>query len=156
MIVGLALLVGVLIASALGANLTRLADLRFRGSVLVFAALAIQAGIFTPLRDHVPGGWDRPLHVLSYLMILGFFVLNIRVPAFWLVGFGLLANTSVIFANGGRMPVSADAWRASGGDLSAFAPSGFADNNVLADGGTHLRWTGSFTEPVKCSRSATC
>jgi MFS family permease len=140
MIVGLALLVGVLIAAALGANLTRLADLRFRGSGLVFAALAIQAGIFTPLRDHVPGGWDRPLHVLSYLMILGFFALNIRVPAFWLVGFGLLANTSVIFANGGRMPVSADAWRASGGDLSTFAPSGFADNNVLAGTGTHLRW----------------
>jgi MFS family permease len=140
MIVGLALLVGVLIASALGANLTRLAELRFRGSALVFGAVAIQAGIFTPLRDHVPSGWDRPLHVLSYLMILGFFVLNLRVPAFWLVGFGLLANTSVIFANGGRMPVSAEAWRASGGDLSAFAPSGFADNNVLAGAGTHLRW----------------
>ncbi len=140
MIVGLALFVGVLIASALGADLMRLADLRFRGSALVFGALAIQAGIFTPLRDHVPGTWDRPLHILSYLMILGFFVVNIRVPAFWLVGFGLLANISVIFANGGRMPVSADAWRASGGDLSEFAPSGFADNNVLAGPGTHLRW----------------
>lgn len=140
MIVGLALLVGVLIASALGANLTRLADLRFRASVLVFGALAIQAGIFTPLRSYFPDGWDRPLHVLSYLMILGFFALNVRVPAFWLVGFGLVANTSVIFANGGRMPVSAEAWRASGGDLSVFAPHGFADNNVLAGPGTHLRW----------------
>jgi len=140
MIVGLALLVGLLIASALGANLTRLADLRFRGSVLVFGALAIQAGIFTPLRDNVPVSWDRPLHVLSYVMILAFFVANVRVPAFWLVGFGLVANICVIFANGGRMPVSADAWRASGGDVSVFAPSGFADNNVLSGPGTHLRW----------------
>jgi MFS family permease len=140
MIVGLALLVGLLIASALGANLTRLADLRLRGSVLVFGALGIQAGIFTPLRDHVPAGWDRPLHVLSYLMILAFFVMNVRVPAFWLVGFGLVSNICVIFVNGGRMPVSADAWRASGGDVSVFAPSGFADNNVLAGPGTHMRW----------------
>lgn len=140
MIVGLALLVGLLIASALGANLTRLADLRFRGSGLVFGALAIQAGIFTPLRDQVPTGWDRPLHILSYLMILGFFVINIRVPAFWLVGFGLVANICVIFANGGRMPVSAEAWRASGGDTSVFSPRGVADNNVLAGHGTHLQW----------------
>jgi len=103
MIVGLALLVGLLIASALGANLTRLADLRFRGSVLVFGALAIQAGIFTPLRDNVPVSWDRPLHVLSYVMILAFFVANVRVPAFWLVGFGLIANICVIFANGGPL-----------------------------------------------------
>jgi MFS family permease len=140
MIVGLALLVGLLIASALGANLTRLADLKFRGSVLVFGALAIQAGIFTPLRDNVPAAWDRPLHVLSYVMILGFFAANVRVPAFWLVGFGLIGNVCVIFANGGRMPVSAEAWRASGGDVRVFAPSGFADNNVLAGPGTHLRW----------------
>jgi len=139
-IVGLALVIGLLIASALGANLTRLADLRFRGAALVFGALAIQTGIFTPLRDHVPIRWDRPLHVVSYLMILSFFVLNIRVPAFWLVGFGLVANICVIFANGGRMPVSAEAWRASGGDVSVFAPNGFADNNVLAGPSTHLRW----------------
>jgi MFS family permease len=140
MIVGLALLTGLLIASALGANLTRLADLRFRGSALVFGALAIQAGIFTPLGDHVPADMDRPLHVASYLMILGFFALNARVPAFWLVGFGLVSNVCVIFANRGRMPVSAEAWQASGGDVSAFIPSGYSDNNVLAGPHTHLWW----------------
>jgi MFS family permease len=140
MIVGLAVLIGLLIASALGANLTRLADLRFRGSVLVFGALAIQAGIFTPLGDQLPAGWDRPLHVVSYLMILSFFALNVRVPAFWLVGFGLVSNVCVIFANGGRMPVSAEAWQASGGDVSVFTPSGYSDNNVLAGPHTHLWW----------------
>jgi MFS family permease len=140
MIVGLALLTGLLIASALGANLTRLADLRFRGAALVFGALAIQAGIFTPLGGHVPAGLYRPLHVASYLMILGFFALNARVPGFWLVGFGLVSNVCVIFANRGRMPVSADAWQASGGDVSVFVPSGYSDNNVLAGPHTHLWW----------------
>jgi Na+/melibiose symporter-like transporter len=140
MIVGLALLTGLLIAAALGANLTRLADLRFRGSVLVFGALAIQAGIFTPLGDHLPGDLDRTLHVVSYLMILGFFALNARVPGFWLVGFGLVSNVCVIFTNGGRMPVSAEAWQASGGDVSVFTPSGYSDNNVLAGPHTHLWW----------------
>ena len=36
------------------------------------------------------------------------------------------------------MPVSAQAWRASGGDLSVFV-GGVSDNNVLAGPGTHLR-----------------
>ena len=83
-------------------------------------------------RDPFPASWDRPLHMASYLLLIGFFVLNIRVPAFWLVGFGLLANVTAIFANGGHMPVSAEAWRAAGGKLSEFDRHGISTNNVLA------------------------
>ena len=66
--------------------------MRFRGSALVFAALAIQVGIYTSLSARVPAAWDAPLHVLSYLLLIGFLLLNVRVPAFWLVGFGLLST----------------------------------------------------------------
>ncbi len=126
----------------LGANPVRLADVRFRGSVLVFGALAIQLGIYTTFTSHIPASWDRPLHVISYLMLVGFFVLNLRVPAFWLVGFGLLSNVAAIFANGGHMPVSAEAWTAAGGKLSEFDSHGVSTNNVLAGSHTHLGWLG--------------
>ena len=140
MVVGLAFVLGLAVAWALGANPARLADVRFRGSVLVFAALAIQIGIYTSLSAHVPAAWDAPLHVLSYLLLIGFLLLNVRVPAFWLVGFGLLSNVAVIFTNGGRMPVSGEAWQAAGNSLSAFNSEGISDNNVLATADTHLRW----------------
>jgi MFS family permease len=137
-IVGLSLVLGLAVAWALGANLTRLADVRFRGEVLVFAALGIQLAIYTPLNSHVPATYDTPLHGLSYVLLIGFFLLNLRVPSFWLVGFGLIANVVVIFANRGLMPVSAAAWKASGNPMSVFNARGISDNNVLAGPHTHL------------------
>jgi len=71
-VVGLAFVMGLAVAWALGANPARLADVRFRGSGLVFAALAIQIAIYTSLNAHVPSAWDAPLHVLSYLLLIGF------------------------------------------------------------------------------------
>jgi MFS family permease len=142
MIIGLALVVGLMIAWALGARLSLLAELRFRGDALVFASLAVQLAVFTPLRDQVPDSYVVPLHLLSYALIFGFFVLNLRVPGFWLVGFGVISNLVVIVANGGRMPVSLETWRATGGDVSPLVQRGFDDNNVLAGPGTHLGWLG--------------
>jgi MFS family permease len=139
-VVGLAFVLGLAVAWALGANPARLADVRFRGSVLVFAALAIQIAIYTSLNAHVPPAWDAPLHVLSYVLLICFLLVNVRVPAFWLVGFGLLSNVAVIFSNGGRMPVSGEAWQAAGKSLSVFNSEGISDNNVLANADTHLRW----------------
>jgi predicted MFS family arabinose efflux permease len=142
MIIGLALVVGLLVAWALGARLSKLAELRFRGDLLVFASLAVQLAVFTPLRAQVPDAYVVPLHLLSYALIVGFFVLNMRVPGFWLVGFGVLANLAVIVANGGRMPVSLSTWRATGGDVDVLLRNGHDDNNVLAGAGTHLGWLG--------------
>src|SRR4051794_41409075 len=126
----------------LGASPVRLADVKFRGSVLVFAALAIQLGIYTTFTSHIPASWDRPLHVASYLMLVGFFVLNIRVPAFWLVGFGLLANVTAIFANGGPMPGSAGAGAGARGKPAGVDRHGNSTKKLLARGHTQLRWPG--------------
>jgi len=140
-VVALSLVLGLAVAWMLGANPVRLAEVKFRGSPLVFGALAIQLGIYTTFTSHIPATWDRPLHVASYLMLVAFFLLNIRVPAFWLVGFGLLSNVTAIFANGGHMPVSAEAWTAAGGRLSEFH-HGISTNNVLANAHTRVSWLG--------------
>ena len=150
MVVAFALVIGLSVAWMLGANPMRLADVRFRGSALVFAALGIQLAIYTPLTAHIPHRLDRPLHLLSYLMLIGFFLLNLRVPAFWLVGFGLLSNAAVIFANSGHMPITAEGWVAAGGKLSDFNSHGISANSVLVGPHTRLHWLGDiFALPIR-------
>ena len=150
MVVAVALVLGLAVAWMLGANPMRLADVRFRASVLVFGALGIQLAIYTPLTAHIPHSWDQPLHMVSYLMLIAFFVLNLRVPGFWLVGFGLLSNVAVIFANGGHMPITAEGWVAAGGKLSDFDRNGVSANSVLANAHTPLAWLGDvFALPVR-------
>ena len=104
-----------------------------------YTPVRMQLAIYTPLQSHVSASWDRPLHGLSYLLLIGFFVLNLRVPAFWLVGFGLVSNVVVIWANNWLMPVSAHAWTASGNPLSVFNARGISDNNVLTGPHTAAR-----------------
>jgi MFS family permease len=140
-IIGLGLLMGAAVAWALGARLSALAELRFRGDPLVFAALAIQLVIFTPLQSHVPKAYEVPLHGLSYGLILLFCALNLRRPGFWITTVGVLSNALVIAINRGLMPVTLEAWKASGNDPRWIA-SGTNNNNVLAGPGTHLSFLG--------------
>lgn len=142
MILPVALLCGVLVAWALGARLSRIADVRFRGDWLVLGAFAIQLAIFTALQRHVPGAYHTPLHVLTYVMVIAFLALNVRVPGFWLVTFGVACNVLVIFANNGRMPVTLTAWKATGQSPSLITATGEYNNNVLAGHGTHLAFLG--------------
>jgi predicted MFS family arabinose efflux permease len=137
-----ATIAGILVAWALGARLSALAEVRLRGDALVFVALAVQVVIFTPLGAALPGLLQRPLHVASYLLLTAFLLLNWRRHGFWLVGVGALLNVLVIFVNGGRMPVSGAAWRAAGGNLDALETAGGANNNVFAGAHTHLGWLG--------------
>ncbi len=142
MILPVALLCGVLVAWALGARLGRLADIRFRCDWLVLGAFAVQLLIFTSLQRYVPAAYHTPLHDLTYLMIIAFLVLNVRVPGFWLVTFGVATNVAVIFANDGRMPVSLTAWKATGQNPSLITTTGTYNNNLLAGPGTHLAFLG--------------
>ena len=142
MIFALGLLAGFGVAWALGADLSRLATVRMRGTPLVIVALAIQIVVFTSLNTIIATNMDTSLHVLSYALIIGFFLLNVRLPGFWLVGFGVFANALVITLNHGRMPVSLAAWQGSGGDPREITVTGENANNVLAGPHSHLPWLG--------------
>ena len=142
MILPVALLCGVLVAWALGARLSGLADIRFRWDWLVLGALAIQIVIFTSLERHIPPALLTPLHALTYVMVIVFLAVNVRVPGFWLVTFGVASNVLVIFANRGRMPVSLTAWKATGASPSLITATGVYNNNVLAGRHTHLAFLG--------------
>ncbi len=142
MTVGLALLLGLGVAWGLGAKLSLLAKLDFRGDWLVFASLGIQVALFTNLLPAVSLGVEAALHVLTYVLLLMFLLLNRRIPGFWMVGAGVISNVVVIVANGGYMPVSIEAWRAIGEAPAAITRTGYFHNNVLTTAHTHLSFLG--------------
>jgi predicted MFS family arabinose efflux permease len=141
-IIGLAAILAVAIAWALGADLLRASGLRLRATALVFAALAIQLVIFTDIGHAVPTRVHAPLHIASYGMLVVFLLLNGRHVGLAVAGTGLVTNLVVILANGGRMPVSAGAWEESGRPLHSIAVSGGYYNNTLGAGHPRLAWLG--------------
>jgi MFS family permease len=141
-ILGLAVVLAFAIAWALGADLARASSVRLRATPLVFLALAVQLVIFTRLGHFVPTRGHVPLHIASYGMLVVFLLLNGRNVGLAVAATGLFTNLVVILANGGRMPVSAAAWKESGRGLDSIAPSDVYHNNTLAGGHPRLAWLG--------------
>lgn len=142
MLLGVLVLVGVLVAWLLGANLRQLRLVRLRATWVVFAALGIQILLFTSasrsLRLPVS---ESTAHVATYVGLIAFVVANIRQPGFAFAALGCLLNTIVIAANGGRMPVSLASWTATGRAASDLTVHGSYNNVVLASH-AHLSWLG--------------
>jgi hypothetical protein len=108
------LILGPVFALLLGGRLSRLLEVRFRLSWTVPAALLVQAAVFVgpglPL-----GSTERvSLHIGSYVLLLVFVTANLRLRALIPVLAGVALNAVAIAANGGLMPVTADAARAAG------------------------------------------
>jgi hypothetical protein len=140
-LLGVCLLLGLAIAAVLGVDVWRTLDLRLRQTWTVWAALAIQIFIFTPLSGRLPSSSVAPLHVSSYALIGIFLAMNLRVAGMPLIAAGWLANTVAITANHGRMPISLRDWKLVGRAGGAITTTGVDNNNVLAAHG-HLVWLG--------------
>jgi uncharacterized protein DUF5317/MFS transporter len=141
-ILGVLVIVGILLAWQLGANLGRLWTVRLRASWIVFVALGIQLLLFTPVSSalRLPLS-ESKAHVLTYAALLAFVAANIRQPGFGIAAAGCAVNTIVIAANGGRMPVSLASWTATGRPGSELTRHG-AYNNVALASSAHLSWLG--------------
>lgn len=135
----LALLVAVgalLLGLATGGRWPAWSRLGLRGLRWLLAALALQlASAFAP---GLPGAVRSGLLAGSFLVALAAVLANRRVPGAGLVGLGLAANGLVVALNAG-MPVSLDAARRAGLDLSAAALAADPRHAVL-DAGTRLPW----------------
>jgi MFS family permease len=137
-----ACLAGFALAWAAGANPRLLAEVRLRWTGFVLAALALQLATFAV---HVPLPWNistTEVHVASYLLLLAFAARNGRVPGFALAGLGFASNAIAIFLNGGRMPVSAEAWADSTGMGTAAYADHVYNNVATANAGSHLAFLG--------------
>jgi hypothetical protein len=129
-----ALVLGAAFGYLLRGRLSRLGSVRIRWWGLIVAGLLLQL-------VSLPGG-DRGTDLvirtavlsLSFVFLLTFALINLRVPGIVLIMLGVLANFAVIAANGG-MPVSADALRDSGQQpvLSEMRESEADKHHLLTD-----------------------
>ena len=129
------LVIGIVFALLVGGRPRRLVELELRHGWSVFAALALQVVLFSPLGDWIPERIEDPLHLGTYALLCVFAVANVRTYALIPLFLGMLANAAAIAANGGVMPVSGRAWQAAGLD-------GFEHSNVAIASGHPLAFLG--------------
>ena len=96
-----------------GAPLRRLATIRIRHAWLLWTALADQVLIISVIPNSHPTVLAAA-HIASYVAGGACLLVNRRLPGVWLVGVGGALNALAIAANGGTMPASQAALRASG------------------------------------------
>jgi hypothetical protein len=118
-----------------GGRLSRLVDIRLRGTWIPIIALALQVLIVTI----APGGnpaVHKAVHIGTYVLIGVFLLANRRLPGIKVIGLGALLNGLVIVLNGGVMPASLSAERVAGLHI----PAGFQNSEALAH--PVLSWLG--------------
>jgi MFS family permease len=108
------LLVGVLFALLLGGRLSRFLELELRRGWAVWVAIGLQLAIFGPFGAPIPTALEPTLHLASYGFLIVFAATNIRIVSLVPLAAGMALNAIAIAANGGKMPVSPEAWRAAG------------------------------------------
>ncbi len=104
-------LLAVAVALARGGKWSNLLGFKLGGPWLVIIALGLQLIIFNPVWDrHVKDSvLTNVLYVLSFVLLVAFIIVNIKVAGLRVLGLGALANGVAIIANGGYMPSSPDA-----------------------------------------------
>ena len=125
-----------LVVAATGAPLKRLGGLRIRRVWLLWVALIDQILVISIIPDTHPAALATA-HIASYVLAAICLVANRRLPGIGFIGAGGLLNGLTIAVNGGTLPASASALRASGFQEKS---GQFANSGVLAH--PKLPWLG--------------
>jgi hypothetical protein len=121
----LSLPLGIVLGLAIGGRLSGLGHLRLRGEWALVALLVLQG--LLPLVS-ASGAGKQVLYwvwALSFPIMAGVCLLNIRVPGMALAGAGVALNAAVILLNFG-MPVLPEAVAAAGGSAVVLSSTDFA------------------------------
>jgi hypothetical protein len=124
-----AVVAGIAVGLLSGGSPSRLGDLRLRWAPLVVGGMAVQLALFSsPIGDAL--GPAAPIaYLASEIAVLAAVWRNLAIPGLGLVLLGGCSNLVAIVANGGYMPVSADALAA----LDRSPRDGYS-NSRLVDG----------------------
>jgi hypothetical protein len=130
-----AAIAGILLGLLSGGRLGALGELRIRHIGLVYAAILLQIAAFPSgvLPWSTPDRVARGLWLASFVLLIGFAVVNRAVRGVALVFAGLASNLAAVVANGGLMPASPQAIRAAGMTYRL-------KNNSISAGHPHLAW----------------
>jgi hypothetical protein len=124
MILLLAVIVSISLALLRGGHFPTLIQVPVRWGVLAVAAFAIQPLFIyqAPTQKALAvWGWQEWLFFASHVLLLGVVWANRSLPGVKLIGLGLLLNLAAMLANGGWMPVTAEAVVRAG--YTSLAPS---------------------------------
>jgi hypothetical protein len=135
MSLALPVLAALVVSLALGGSLRRLAELPLRATWLFFGAVVLQIAAFpfAFLPWTTGDATQKGLWLASYLLLLAAAVANRRLAGVPIAALGMLANLAAIVANGGRMPVAAEAMRAAGDSYAV-------RNNSIQSADPTLSW----------------
>ena len=92
----------------LGGHLNAILEREWRYLWLIWVSLGVQLALFTPYGPDLPETVVRITHVVTYLPIIGFLVMN-RDAGLTVTAVGIILNLVAITANGGLMPADATA-----------------------------------------------
>ncbi|HEV7604147.1 MAG TPA: DUF5317 domain-containing protein [Candidatus Limnocylindrales bacterium] len=124
-------LVGLVVSLLTRGSLGRLGELRLAWAPLIVLGMAVQVLLFsTPVGDAL-GPLAPAVYVASDLAVLVAVWRNLAIPGLRVVLVGGASNLLAICANGGYMPVSADALRA----LGRLPRDGYVNARPLGAGG---------------------
>jgi hypothetical protein len=126
MLVLILIALAVLIGFVAGGSLRPFEDVRVHWWGAALVGVLLQA---LPLT----GGLGTAAVIGSYVLLLGFALVNRRLPALWLVIAGLLLNLAVIGSNAG-MPVSSSALRTAGADQGGLVGAGAIKHHLMRPG----------------------
>lgn len=102
--------IGIALGLLLGGKLGHLAGLRLAWIPLAILALFVQTILFTETVWFAITEWVPYIYVVSMVVILAVVMRNVpRLPLLGLVAAGTASNLAAIVANGGYMPVTAEA-----------------------------------------------
>ncbi len=139
-----AIVAGCLAGLAVGGSLRSLAEIRLRWWPLAVIGLAFQLAPVPALKGQADHWLGVGLLIASYVALLGFVIVNARLPGFALISVGFALNVLVISLNGG-MPVSGHAL------AEAYGPSyGTVVTELRASGGAkhHLERSDDVLVPL--------
>ena len=102
--------IGLVLGLLLGGRIGRLADIHFEWLWVAILALMVQMVLFMEPFWTTLGGFGPPIYVASTATVLVVVLRNLRaLPGLALVAVGTVSNLAAIIANGGYMPVTAEA-----------------------------------------------
>ena len=123
MLVLILIALAVLIGFVAGGSLRPFEHVRVHWWGAALVGVLLQALPFT-------SGLGTAAVIASYVLLVGFAVVNRRLPALWLVIAGLLLNLAVIGLNDG-MPVSSSALRSAGADSAGLVGAGAIKHHLM-------------------------
>ncbi|MDQ3549670.1 MAG: DUF5317 domain-containing protein [Chloroflexota bacterium] len=148
MVLLVAVAVSLLIGFLSGGTLKQMSSLRIRYLPYLFAALAVQMAIFTPILGTRQFIHDTGPYIYIATLLVTLFVMfnNRQIPGMTVIMFGAFLNALVITANGGYMPSPAEALREAGRldyvQCSDEDKDCIHSNSTVADDDTRLRFFG--------------